>query len=255
MPTTVVNGVPTWWAEHGAGETVAVLHPGGVDSRALDPTVSGLADAFRVLTPDRRGHGRTPDVDGPVTYALMAEDTAAFLEDVVGGPAHVVGVSDGAVVALLLALHRPELVRRLVLVSGVHHRDGWDPATEETDEGMSGFLAQLHDEVSPDAPGHYPAVAARLAAEHAREPRLATSDLGRVRARTLVMVADDDEVRPEHALATYRSIPEAELAVVPGTSHGLLVEKPELCNLLIRSFLAEDPVPTLAPIRRAPTAQ
>jgi pimeloyl-ACP methyl ester carboxylesterase len=65
------------------------------------------------------------------------------------------------------------------------------------------------------------------------------------------MVADDDEVRLEHALQLYRGLPDAELAVVPGTSHGLLVEKPALCNLLIAEFLARDPVPTFAPIRRA----
>jgi pimeloyl-ACP methyl ester carboxylesterase len=66
------------------------------------------------------------------------------------------------------------------------------------------------------------------------------------------MVADDDEVRLEHALELYRGLPDAELAVVPGTSHGLLVEKPALCNLVITEFLARDPVPTFAPIRRAP---
>ena len=70
------------------------------------------------------------------------------------------------------------------------------------------------------------------------------------------MVADDDEVRLEHAIAMYRSLPDAELAVVPGTSHGLLVEKPDMCNELIIQFLAEPPVQTMAPIRRraAPTA-
>ena len=81
-----------------------------------------------------------------------------------------------------------------------------------------------------------------------------TDDLSRIGARTLVMVADDDEVRLEHALELYRSLPDAELAVVPGTSHGLLVEKPALCNLLITEFLAQDPVPTFAPIRRAPVS-
>jgi pimeloyl-ACP methyl ester carboxylesterase len=65
------------------------------------------------------------------------------------------------------------------------------------------------------------------------------------------MVADDDEVRLEHALAMFRAIAFAELAVVPGTSHGLLVEKPDLCNLVITDFLTKDPVTTLAPIRRA----
>jgi pimeloyl-ACP methyl ester carboxylesterase len=65
------------------------------------------------------------------------------------------------------------------------------------------------------------------------------------------MVGDDDEVTLEHAVATYRGIPESELMVVPGTSHGLLVEKPDLCNDAIVTFLTTDPVPTRAPIRRA----
>lgn len=65
------------------------------------------------------------------------------------------------------------------------------------------------------------------------------------------MVGDDDEVRLEHALELYRSLPDAELAVVPGISHGLLVEKAAVCNLLITEHLDHDPVSTFAPIRRA----
>jgi pimeloyl-ACP methyl ester carboxylesterase len=65
------------------------------------------------------------------------------------------------------------------------------------------------------------------------------------------MVGDDDEVPLEHAIAFYRALPRGELAVVPGTSHGLLVEKPDLCNQIVVNFLKRDPVPTLAPIRRA----
>ena len=91
----------------------------------------------------------------------------------------------------------------------------------------------------------------KLAAMHAHEPSLTAADLGRVGCRPLVMVGDDDEVRLEHAVELYRSLPDAELAVVPGTSHGLLVEKPALCNLLITEHLAQDPLPTFAPIRRA----
>ena len=65
------------------------------------------------------------------------------------------------------------------------------------------------------------------------------------------MLGDDDEVRLEHGIALYRALPDAELAVIPGTSHGLLVEKPELCNTMVVDFLANDPVATFAPIRRA----
>ncbi len=67
----------------------------------------------------------------------------------------------------------------------------------------------------------------------------------------LVMVGDDDEVTLEHAVSFFRGLPTGELAVVPGTSHGLLVEKPALCNQILLDFLTVDPVQTLAPIRRA----
>ena len=86
---------------------------------------------------------------------------------------------------------------------------------------------------------------------HQAEPSLTVTDLSRITTRTLVMIGDDDEVALEHAIALYRALPDAELAVIPGTSHGLLVEKPDLCNTMIGDFLANDPAPTFAPIRRA----
>jgi pimeloyl-ACP methyl ester carboxylesterase len=68
------------------------------------------------------------------------------------------------------------------------------------------------------------------------------------------MVGDDDEVRLEHVIEMYRSLPNGELAVVPGTSHGLLVEKPQLCNRILLDFLEHEAAPTLAPIRRRDAA-
>jgi pimeloyl-ACP methyl ester carboxylesterase len=105
--------------------------------------------------------------------------------------------------------------------------------------------------LSPDGPDHFPVVSAKLARMNWEEPTLTASDLSQVTSRTLVMLGDDDEVTFEHAVAMYEGLPEAELAVVPGTSHGLLHEKPALCNAMIVDFLTTDPVPTLAPIRRA----
>lgn len=246
-----LGDVRTWYDEHGDGEPLVLLHPGMASARAFGPNLDALAARFRVFTPERRGHGRTPDVEGPLSFELMAQDTIAFLETVVGGPAHLVGCSDGAAVALLAALRRPELVRRLVFVAGVFHHDGWLPGVVEGDEATTAFLASSYGELSPDGEEHFPVVAARMAQTHATEPALTDAELARVSSRTLVMVADDDEVRLEHALALYRGVPEAELAVIPGTSHGLLVEKPSLYNAIIVDFLATEPAPTLAPIRRA----
>jgi pimeloyl-ACP methyl ester carboxylesterase len=77
-----LRGIRTWYDVHRVGEPLLLVHPGGVgvDSRAFGPNVPQLSEAFRVYTPDRRGHGRTPDVDGPITYEAMAADTIEFIE-------------------------------------------------------------------------------------------------------------------------------------------------------------------------------
>lgn len=228
-----------------------LLHPGGVDARAFGPNIGALAARFRVFTPERRGHGHSPDVPGPITYELMAQDTVAFLETAVGGPAHLAGCSDGAIVALLAALRRPDLVRHLVCVAGVFHRDGWAPGVIDPDQVPPDFIADMYAEFSPDGAGHFPVVRAKLDRMYAEEPALTGNDLQAVKSKTMVMVGDDDEVTLEHAAAFYRHLRIGELAVIPGTSHGLLVEKPDLCNRIIVDFLTTEPVPTLAPIRRS----
>lgn len=245
-----LNGVRTWFDEHGAGEALVLLHPGLADCRAFAPNLDAFAARFRTFTPERRGHGHTPDV-GPITFELMADDTIRFLERVVGGPARLLGYSDGAVVALLVALSRPDLVSRLVFVAGVFHHEGWLPGVIDPNNKPPEFLAASYGEVSPDGATHFPVVVEKLARMHLIEPDLTAAGISRVTSRTLVMQGDDDEVALEHALALYRALPNSEFAVIPGTSHGLLVEKPELCNSIILDFLCNEPVQTFAPIRRA----
>jgi pimeloyl-ACP methyl ester carboxylesterase len=244
--------VRTWYDERGEGEPLVLLHGGAVDARFFEENIDALADEFHVFTPERRGHGHTPDVAGPITYELMAQDTIEFLEAVVDGPAHMVGHSDGAVVALLVALHRPDLARRLVLISGDFHREGLVPGADQidVDEVVEGFGA-AYGEVSPDGEDHYPVVVEKIAQMALKEPTLTAADLSGVTSRTLVMVGDDDIITLEHTLALYRGIAHSELAVVPGTSHFLIQEKPALCNTIIVDFLTTEPVPTVAPIRRA----
>ena len=83
-------------------------------------------------------------------------------------------------------------------------------------------------------------------------PAFTADDVARITARTLVMAADDDLLPIERFADLYRAIPDAELSIVPGTSHFLLQEKPEACNAILLEFLSRDAVPTVAPIRRAP---
>ena len=221
-----------------------LFHPGSADSRAFEMTnLAGLAERYRTYRYDRRGHGRTADVGGPISYERMADDGSAFLERVVGGPASVLGHSDGAPVALLVALKRPDLVRKLVFASGVFHHEGWLPGILELAEEDYTFLKDWYGEVSPDGREHFDDVYARLDATHRSEPTLTVDDLRAVATPTLLMFADDDEVEPAHLHAMHRALPAAQLAIVPGTTHGLLGDKPELCNRLIVDFLEEQPPP------------
>jgi pimeloyl-ACP methyl ester carboxylesterase len=183
----------------------------------------------------------------------MAQDTIAFLEKVVGSPADLVGHSDGAVVAMLVAMQRPELVKRLVMISGGYHKSGEAMPDAEWDvEQITQFLGPSYGEVSPDGEAHFPVVAEKIGQMAKTEPNLDVSQLATVRQRSLVMFADDDLMTLSHAVDMYDALPNAELAVVPGTSHFLTQEKPHLVNAIVLDFLTNDPVPTVAPIRRAP---
>jgi pimeloyl-ACP methyl ester carboxylesterase len=245
-----LGSVDTWYGEEGVGEPLVLLHPGGVDSRALGPTVDGLTGRFRVFTPERRGHGRTPDVLGPMTYDDMVTDTIAFVETVIAGPAKFVGCSDGAVVALMVALRRPDLVERLVCAAGVFHRDGWGGGVSDPNEATPQFLVDMYGEVSPDGPDHYATIVDKLDDMHRDGPVVTREQLGELDVRLLVLIGDDDEVTIEHAAEFYSAAQNAELAIVPGTSHGLLVEKPDLCNAILLDFLTHDAIQTFAPIKR-----
>jgi pimeloyl-ACP methyl ester carboxylesterase len=245
MPIAKLAAVSMWYDERGQGDLLVVLHPGGagVDSRALAPNLEALSRLFRTYAPEQRAHGHTPDRDGPISYDVMARDTIAFIDLVVGRPVHLLGCSDGAVVAL----HRPDLVHRLVLAAGVFHHDG---RRRPRRRGAGVPPPKLRASLS--GPSRSLRRCRGQAGGHARaRARLTPADLRQVTCRTLVMIGDDDQVRLEHAAEMYRSLPRGEFAVVPGTSHGLPVEKPDLCNLLITDFLTKDPAQTFAPIRRA----
>jgi pimeloyl-ACP methyl ester carboxylesterase len=252
MPYANLRGFRTWYEERGSGEPLVLLHGGVVDSRFFEPNYAELGERFHLYAPDRRGHGRSPDVEGPMTFEAGVDDTIALLEDVVGGPAHLLGHSNGAFIAMLTAMRRPELVRRLILVSGGFHRDGLMVSADEADpDAMVAEFGASYGEVSPEGEAHFRVIVEKTAELERGEPALDAQRLREVKARTLLMFGDDDLVKMEHINATYEGIPDSELAIVPGTSHFLLQEKPGLCDRLILDFLTVEPVATVAPMRRA----
>lgn len=238
-----VAGRHTWHEVSGNGDPLVLLHGafGGASSFfAQTPALTGAG--FRVHVPERRGHAHTPDVAGPLSYSVMAEDTIAYLEQEVGARAHLVGWSDGAVVALLIARRRPDLVARMVLIGQYFNSSGKVPgsnilASLDSPTAME-FLRRGYDPVSPDGPDHFPVVFAKTIQMITTESEIVLDTLDVVAAPTLVLQGDQDEVTVEHSLAVINALPDARFAVLPGT-HALPVERPHLVNSLIVSFLRD----------------
>ena len=234
----------TYYEVHGAGEPLLYLHGGFNPIEMLGEILPALAQRYRVYLPERQGQGRTPDRDGPITFQSMADDTIAFFEAVGLSAAHLAGFSDGAMVAIHVALQRPDLVRRLVLMGQYANPDGCPPFYTElmeqfTPDTFPPMFRQMYDSLSPDGPEHFPVFFNKLKPNWL-SPGVPLERLADVQSPTLVLIGDDDCVTSEHAAAMVRALPAgSQLGVVPGTSHGLPFEKPDLVNRLILDFLED----------------
>lgn len=258
MAKIKLNGHPTWvtlGAKKKKGKkrpTIVLLHGAMSSSASLLGSVGRrLEDHFRITAFDRRGHGRTRDTDEPFHYNLMANEAIAFLE-YLGAPAHLVGHSDGGIVALMVAMRRPDLVKRVVVVGANYHYSGLT-AIDDFDYASRNFArwAKRYAQRSPDGRRHARVVAEKTMAMIRAEPILRTSNLAMIRVPVLVMAGDDDVVELSHTCSLYEALPEAQLAIVAGTSHAVLKERTKESTRIIRRFLrAESPPFTFQPVRR-----
>jgi pimeloyl-ACP methyl ester carboxylesterase len=249
-----LDGIETWYEVDGQGDPVVLLHGGLSDGAAWGLQVPTLTERHQVFVPDRRGHGKSPDTDAPFDYDDMADETIVFLEQVVGHAAHLVGWSDGGIVALLVSLKRPDVVRRQVLVGANFHHEGLLPGFDTGDDPGAESLAMIRSiyEGVASEPSHWPDFYAKSLANFRAHPTMQASELEAVSVPTLVLAGDDDCIHHAHTVELFERIPDAQLAIVPGTSHMLLLEKPALLNQLILDFLAEtEPPGTIFPMRRA----
>jgi len=148
MPTTAVNGVQLYWELSGSGEPVILTHGSWGDHSNWGQVVPGLSSSFHVATYDRRGHSRSERLEGQGSIHHDVADLAALIEHVFDEPAHVIGNSFGAAIALNLAVQRPEMVRSLVvheppLFSLLEGNPAVQPALAAVQERIAAVVALL----------------------------------------------------------------------------------------------------------------
>ncbi len=236
-----VNGLKTYYEIHGEGEPLLLMHGGFCTIETFFAQTPELAKRYRVILPERRGHGRTADVEGPITYDAMARDTIGFMEALGIPNAHLVGYSDGAIVGLIVAMRRPDLVKKLVAISANFDCDG---LTEEasveswTAETFPALFADAYKHLTPDGPDHWPVVFQKIQRMILTEPKIKPEELATIKAPTLVMAADRDLMTLEHTVALFRAIPAAQLCIIPGATHGLIFGQAARVNQAVLDFLA-----------------
>lgn len=236
--STEIHGHRIFYATRGNGPTLVFLHGGGDSGehsfvRQLDV----FSERHHILAPDQVGQGRTPDVPGPLSYTAMMQDTAALLQALKLKHVDVVGFSDGGILALMLAIRHPELVRRLV-ISGVNI----SPEGLVT-ENLEGLRAD--DTPTPktmdEKLGH-------LWATSPTEDELSLALLSKIKQPVLLVSGDHDMITLEHTLQIFHALPNSELCVLPGTDHGTFSSRPEWLNPIMSAFLAR-PQEAVATVR------
>jgi pimeloyl-ACP methyl ester carboxylesterase len=233
------------------GEAVLLLHGGLSQTSHWDQNMlPAIEDQFHVFGYDRTAHGFTGDREGSLHFDYQVKEAIAYLETVVTEPAHLIGYSDGGIIALLVAIRRPDLVRSVVTLGANFHRSGTLPLPD-FDGVVSAEDQAEYNQTSPDAPETLAEKIVRMMAIWRSEPNLTSKDLHNIECPVLVMAGDDDVIAHTHTIELFENIPLGQLAILPGTSHGLVKEKPALVQLLIREFLEDLSYPiTKMPIRR-----
>lgn len=248
-----IHGIKMYYELHGrrVGVPLVLLHGGG---STIEVTFGRVLPVFagrrRVIAVEEQGHGRTTDRHGPVTFESSADDVAALLAHLKVDKADIFGFSNGASIALQAAIRHPQVVRKLVFASSMTRRDGAQPQLWEFMEkaDFSNMPQPLKDaflRVNPDV--HQLETMHDKDAARMRDFRDVPDDMTRsIRAPTLIVIGDQDVVRPEHAVELTRLIPAARLLILPGGHGDYLGEAvttqkesdyPELTARLIGQFL------------------
>ncbi len=224
---TTVHGHPIVYVMKGHGATLLLLHGGGDSGEhSFAYQLDEFAEHHLIVAPDQVGQGRTPDVRGPLTYTGMMEDTAALLQRLKLKHVDVVGWSDGGILALMLAVRHPELVRRLV-ISGVNIApDGLNP--DDLDELRATQISK---------PKTIDEKLAHLWLTSPTEAELTVAMLAKISEPTLVISGDHDAITLEHTLKIFHALPVAELCVLPGTDHATFTGRSAWLNPIVHAFL------------------
>ena len=252
-----VNGLNIYYEIHGAGEPLVLLHGGVGSTGSFSEIMPSLSNSRQVIAVDLQAHGRSADINRPLSYEAMADDIAALMKYLGIKKADVMGYSLGGGVALRTAIQHPDLVKKLVVVSAPCKHDGWYPeihaamaqsGPKQAEQMMQNPLYQTYERIAP-RPEDWPVLFTKLG-ELLKKDYDWSRDVTAIKSYTLLVFGDADAVRPEHAVQFFEllgggkrdagwdgsGMSNARLAILPGVTHYNILSSPVL-PITITSFL------------------
>ena len=246
-----VNGLEMYYEVHGTGRPLVLLHGGIGTIEMFGELLPLLAEGRQVIGVDLQAHGRTADIDRPMTFESMADDIAALIEHLGLERADIMGYSLGGGVALQTAIRHPEVVRKVVLASTPFKRDGWYPevlagmeqmAPEAAEPMKQTPMYQLYAGVAPK-PEDWPVLLTKLGDLLQRDYDW-SEEVTAIEAQTMIVVGDADSVSTSHAVEFFEllgggkqdagwdgsGMQRARLAILPGTTHYDIFHSPTLAS-------------------------
>jgi pimeloyl-ACP methyl ester carboxylesterase len=254
-----VNGIKLYYEVQGTGHPLILLHGGLGATSMFGPNLPALAKGRQVIAVDLQGHGRTADIDRPISPELMAGDIAALIKHLKLERPDVMGYSLGGGVAFFVALRHPDLVGKLILVSTPIRRNAFYPeilgqqgqVTAEAAEAMKQTpMYQLYASIAP-RPEDWPRLLTKIG-ESMKNDYDFTKEFGKLQPTTLIVAADADIFPPAHAIEVFGLLgggkrdggwdgsgrPKSQLAILPGLTHYTIGNAPALAQAVI-PFLDE----------------
>ena len=241
-----VNGLRMYYESHGTATpgrpVLLLLHGGsGTIETSFARLLPLLAANRRVIAVEQQGHGHTADIDRPLSYTQMADDTAALIATLELGKVDCLGWSDGGNVALQLAIRHPQAVRKVVAGSANFRSDAMKEDSvafirSATAETWPPPVKAAYMRVAPD-PQHWGAFIMKVKRLWLETPDWPETQLEAIHTPVLLLYGDHDDIKLEHATRMQSLIRDSQLAVLPGTSHFTMIEQPTWVSTLAITFL------------------
>lgn len=225
-----VNGIKMYYETYGEGEPLLMLHGNGQSISAFMNQVDEFSKKYKVIIVDCRERGNsTYDKTKELTFDIQVEDLKQFLNQQNIKKVKILGWSDGGILAILMALKYPELVDKIACSGANIFPEGLkDDDLKESRETLARLIKENKNGKND--------VFIDLYNLDLKYPNLKFEDLKNIQCLSLIMAGDKDVIKTEHTVKIAESIPKGQLAIIPNSTHSVVVEKPVLFNNLVLDF-------------------